>query len=65
MSRYLAVDPANRLVADSLEADWNDALRELVETTEENYRAKDTAIGPLSPETRARITALAADFPGS
>jgi DNA invertase Pin-like site-specific DNA recombinase len=27
--RYLAVDPANRLVADSLEADWNTALREL------------------------------------
>ncbi len=25
--RYLAVDPDNRLVADSLEADWNDALR--------------------------------------
>ena len=27
--RYLAVDPGNRLVADSLEADWNDALRAL------------------------------------
>ena len=27
--RYLAVDPDNRLVADSLEADWNDALRAL------------------------------------
>src|SRR6266540_3925799 len=26
--RYLAVDPQNRLVADSLEADWNTALRE-------------------------------------
>ena len=26
--RYLAVDPANRLVADSLESDWNTALRE-------------------------------------
>lgn len=63
--RYLAVDPANRLVADTLEADWNDALRELAETTEEYDRAKNTAIGPLSPETRARITALAADFPGS
>ncbi|WP_367326412.1 hypothetical protein [Streptomyces sp. HUAS ZL42] len=60
--RYLAVDPANRLVADTLEADWNDALRELAETTEEYERAKHTMIGPLSPETRARITALAADF---
>ena len=27
--RYLHVDPANRLVADSLEADWNDKLRAL------------------------------------
>ena len=27
--RYLAVDPDNRLVADTLEADWNDALRQL------------------------------------
>ena len=27
--RYLAVDPGNRLVAGSLEADWNDALRAL------------------------------------
>ncbi|WP_351237820.1 recombinase family protein, partial [Streptomyces sp. NPDC002133] len=61
--RYLAVDPANRLVADTLEADWNEALRELAESTEEYERAKNTAIGPLSPETRARINALAADFP--
>ena len=27
--RYLAVDPANRLVAETLEADWNTALRAL------------------------------------
>jgi hypothetical protein len=27
--RYLHVDPANRLVADSLEADWNGKLRAL------------------------------------
>ncbi|MEV0938170.1 recombinase family protein [Streptomyces phaeochromogenes] len=61
--RYLAVDPANRLVADTLEADWNDALRELAEASDEYERAKNTALGPLSPETRAKITALAADFP--
>ena len=30
--RYLAVDPGNRLVADTLEADWNDALRALQAT---------------------------------
>ncbi|MDO0929881.1 recombinase family protein [Streptomyces sp. TG1A-8] len=58
--RYLAVDPTNRLVADTLEADWNTALRELAEATEEYERAKNTAPGPLSPETRAR-PALARD----
>ena len=29
--RYMQVDPANRLVADSLEADWNGRLRALAE----------------------------------
>jgi DNA invertase Pin-like site-specific DNA recombinase len=62
--RYLAVDPANRLVADTLEADWNTALRELAEASDEYERAKDTALGgPLPAEAREKITALAADFP--
>jgi len=30
--RYMRLDPANRLVADSLEADWNAKLRALQET---------------------------------
>jgi hypothetical protein len=60
--RYLAVDPTNRLVADALEADWNNALRELAEATDAYERAKATAA--TLPETqRQRITALAADFP--
>ena len=32
--RYLLVDPDNRLVADSLEADWNAKLRMLAEAQE-------------------------------
>ena len=32
--RYMQVDPSNRLVADSLEADWNDKLRALAESRE-------------------------------
>jgi DNA invertase Pin-like site-specific DNA recombinase len=60
--RYLAVDPANRLVADSLEADWNNALRELTEATDDYERAK-TANGPLTDAQRQRITALATDVP--
>ncbi|WP_233889217.1 hypothetical protein [Paraburkholderia flagellata] len=31
--RYMNVDPANRMVADTLEADWNDRLRRLDRTT--------------------------------
>jgi hypothetical protein len=60
--RYLAVDPTNRLVADTLEADWNNALRELAEATDAYERAKATAT-TLTETQRQRITALAADFP--
>ena len=37
--RYLAVDPDNRLVADTLEADWNDALRDLQAAQDEYEHA--------------------------
>lgn len=61
--RYLAVDPANRLVADQLEAAWNTALRELTDATDAYERAKHDHAGQLSPGQRDAITALAADFP--
>jgi DNA invertase Pin-like site-specific DNA recombinase len=60
--RYLAVDPANRLVADTLEADWNTALRDLADATDAYERAK-TDNATLTEAQRDRITALAADFP--
>jgi Recombinase/Recombinase zinc beta ribbon domain len=60
--RYLAVDPTNRLVADTLEADWNTALRELADSTDTYERAKATA-ATLTEKQRQRISALAADFP--
>jgi len=61
--RYMQVDPANRLVADSLEADWNAKLRALAET-QQNYqrqRAADRLV--VDEEERKRVLALAADFP--
>jgi DNA invertase Pin-like site-specific DNA recombinase len=61
--RYLAVDPDNRLVATSLEADWNQALRELAEATETYEKNKAAGTGVLDETQRARITALASDFP--
>lgn len=51
--RYLAVDPVNRLVADTLEADWNESLRHLAADTEEYERRRDTAPGRLGEEQRA------------
>jgi DNA invertase Pin-like site-specific DNA recombinase len=61
--RYLAVDPDNRLVADTLEADWNDSLRGL-QAAQDNYeRAGAAAKAALTEEHKARIRALAADFP--
>jgi len=60
--RYLSVDPDNRLVAASLEADWNDALRELSRAGEDYERQAGMA-GALSETARAAIAALAGDFP--
>ena len=59
--RYLAVDPDNRLVADTLEADWNDSLRSLQAAQEDYERA--AARATLDDEQRARVRALASDFP--
>ena len=61
--RYLAVDPANRLVADTLEADWNLKLRELADAQDDYERARDAAAAPLAEEHQARIRALATDLP--
>ena len=61
--RYLAVDPDNRLVADSLEADWNDALRALQTAREDYDRATAAATATLTDELKNRIRSLATDFP--
>jgi DNA invertase Pin-like site-specific DNA recombinase len=61
--RYLAVDPDNRLVADSLEADWNDALRALQTAHEDYERASAAAAATLTDELKDRIRSLATDFP--
>ncbi|MGH8142373.1 MAG: recombinase family protein [Steroidobacteraceae bacterium] len=61
--RYLKVDPDNRLVADSLEADWNARLRALDSLQQEHERQRKADQGLLSEEARSRILALSADFP--
>ncbi|MHB1519678.1 MAG: recombinase family protein [Acidimicrobiales bacterium] len=61
--RYLAVDPTNRLVADQLEADWNNKLRELSDAKDEYEHASEAGNRPLTDEQQARIRALATDLP--
>ena len=61
--RFMRVDPNNRLVADSLEADWNGKLRLLNDTQERYRRQHDADCVVLSDEQRARILALAHDVP--
>jgi len=61
--RYLRVDPDNRLVASSLEADWNHKLRELADAQEQNeQRTKEDQL-ILSKQQREEILALTSDFP--
>jgi len=61
--RYLHVDPANRLVADSLEADWNHKLRALKDAQEEYEKRCQSDRVAISQQQRASIAALAQDFP--
>jgi hypothetical protein len=61
--RYLHVDPANRLVADSLEADWNNKLRGLNAAQEQYEEQRKNDQVAISEQQRASIAALAHDFP--
>jgi len=61
--RYMQVDPAHRLVADSLEADWNAKLRALAEAQEDYQRRRAADRLVVDEQERQRILALATDFP--
>jgi DNA invertase Pin-like site-specific DNA recombinase len=61
--RYMAVEPENRLVARTLEQEWNAKLQE-VERLEREYAERSKPhLYPLSAEERQRIVALAQDVP--
>src|ERR1022692_1427967 len=61
--RYLAVDPANRLVADAREADWNARLRELSGAQDDYDRPRHRAARPPDTGQQEQVRALAADLP--
>lgn len=61
--RYMQVDPGNRFVADSLEAEWNQKLLALDEA-ERDYEHKHNADRVvLEEKQRAEVLALDKDFP--
>ena len=61
--RYMHVDPANRLVADALETDWNLKLRALAEAQQDYERQRAADRFTVDEQERQRILALATDFP--
>jgi hypothetical protein len=61
--RFLNCDPDHRLVADALEADWNDALRRLDALQQEHEHQRQADRVQLDEESRTRLASLAQDFP--
>jgi DNA invertase Pin-like site-specific DNA recombinase len=60
--RFMLVDPSNRLVADTLEREWNEKLRALAETREERERARQQDHVVLDETVRQRLVAMTTDF---
>ena len=61
--QYQAVEPENRLVARSLEKQWEEQLR-AVETVEKEYHAwRSSRFGALTQADREAIVALGSDLP--
>lgn len=61
--RYMHVDPANRLVADSLEGEWNDKLRQLAEAQDDYERKRQSDQRVLSESQKEKLFSLPQDLP--
>ncbi|WP_176731419.1 zinc ribbon domain-containing protein [Bradyrhizobium elkanii] len=61
--RYEAVDPANRLIAATLEQRWNDALQRLQDLETELAAFERRAMRAVTAEQKKQIPQLAGDFP--
>src|SRR5439155_16301560 len=61
--RYMRVDPNNRLVADTLEGQWNEKLRLLAQAREDCEKQHRLDSAQLTDEQKVKILALATDFP--
>ena len=60
--RFMMVDPANRLVADTLESDWNEKLRALTKARDERERAQHEDQITIDESIRDRLVAMTTDF---
>lgn len=60
--RFMMVDPANRLVADTLESDWNEKLRALAKASDERERARGEDRIAMDDAIRNRLVAMTTDF---
>jgi hypothetical protein len=61
--RYLAAGPASRLVADTLESDWNTALRALSQAQDASGQARKHDTTQLTDAQQTRIRQLVTDLP--
>jgi DNA invertase Pin-like site-specific DNA recombinase len=61
--RFMRVDPNNRLVADTLETQWNEKLRLLAQAKDECQKQCQLDSTQISAEQRAEILTLASQFP--
>ena len=61
--RFMKVDPDNRLVADTLEAEWNNKLRSLAEAQEQYEQQTQKQRMLIDSQTKEQLLSLAADFP--
>lgn len=61
--RFMQVDPDNRLVADTLEAEWNAKLKYVTEIQDKLEKKKDLNHSNLSEEKQREILKLSTNFP--
>ena len=61
--RFMQVDPDNRLVADTLEAEWNEKLRQLQDANDYYQKHRRQESATLKKTQEMEVAKLARDFP--
>jgi DNA invertase Pin-like site-specific DNA recombinase len=61
--RFMQVDPDNRLVADTLEAEWNEKLRHLQDANDYYEKHRQSESEQLKEAQQREVLQLAKDFP--